>query len=62
MLDYDRRLNGVPTCMGYDDLRHCKLEEPLYPAGGGYGAPVVFLWEGKWYFEDMSSGNRKENI
>ncbi len=33
MLDYISRLNGVPVCTGYDDLRCCKLMEPLYPAG-----------------------------
>lgn len=33
MLDYISRMNGVPVCTGYDDLRCCKLEEPLYPSG-----------------------------
>lgn len=33
MLDYISRLNGVPACTGYDDLRRCRLGEPLYPSG-----------------------------
>lgn len=33
MLDYISRINGVPICTEYDDLRLCKLEEPLYPTG-----------------------------
>ena len=33
MLDYVSRLNGVPLCSEYDDLRICRLEKPLYPAG-----------------------------
>lgn len=33
MLDYISRENQVPLCTDYDDLRTCKLEEPLYPAG-----------------------------
>lgn len=32
MLDYVSRLNGVPLCNEYDDLRRCCLEKPLYPA------------------------------
>lgn len=32
MLDYISRLNGVPLCSEYDDLRRCSLEKPLYPA------------------------------
>ena len=32
MLDYVSRLNGVPLCNEYDDLRRCSLEKPLYPA------------------------------
>ena len=32
MLDYVSRLNGVPLCSEYDDLRRCRLEKPLYPA------------------------------
>ena len=33
MLDYLSRENGVPLCDEYDDLRRCRLEAPLYPAG-----------------------------
>ena len=33
MLDYLSRENDVPLCDDYDDLRRCKLEKPVYPAG-----------------------------
>lgn len=33
MLDYLSRENGVPLDSEYDDLRQCKLEKPIYPAG-----------------------------
>lgn len=33
MLDYISRINSVPVCTGYDDLRRCKLDKPLYPSG-----------------------------
>lgn len=33
MLDYISRENDVPLCDEYDDLRSCKLAEPIYPAG-----------------------------
>lgn len=32
MLDYLSRVNDVPLCEEYDDIRKCKLEKPLYPA------------------------------
>lgn len=32
MLDYISRMNSVPICTGYDDLRCCKSKEPLYPS------------------------------
>ena len=32
MLDYISRVNDVPLCSEYDDLRQCRLEKPLYPA------------------------------
>lgn len=32
MLDYVSRINGVPPCSRYHDLRHSRLSEPLYPA------------------------------
>ena len=32
MLDYISRINGVPLCADYDDLRRCSLQEPVYPA------------------------------
>ncbi len=31
MLDYISRVNRVPLCKDYDDLRSLKLREPLYP-------------------------------
>ena len=33
MLDYISRENNVPLCDDYDDLRQCRLEQPVYPAG-----------------------------
>lgn len=33
MLDYISRLNQVPLCTRYDELRKCRLQETLYPAG-----------------------------
>lgn len=33
MLDYLSRMNSVPFCTRYDDLRCCRLKEPLYPTG-----------------------------
>ena len=32
MLDYISRLNGVPLCKEYDDLRSTKLDHAIYPA------------------------------
>ena len=32
MLDYISRENAIPLCDEYDDLRHCRLEKPIYPA------------------------------
>ena len=32
MLDYISRVNDIPLCEEYDDLRKCKLEKPVYPA------------------------------
>lgn len=31
MLDYLSRVNGIPLCEEYDDLRRCKLRETIYP-------------------------------
>lgn len=31
MLDYISRINGIPLCNRYDNLRRCSLENPLYP-------------------------------
>lgn len=31
MLDYLSRVNDLPLCEEYDDLRRCKLEKPVYP-------------------------------
>lgn len=33
MLDYLSRINDIPLCTGYDDLRKYKLKEMVYPAG-----------------------------
>lgn len=33
MLDYVSRVNSVPLCTRYDDLRRCKLSETVFPAG-----------------------------
>lgn len=33
MLDYISNQNDVPICSDYNDLRRCKLEEIVYPAG-----------------------------
>lgn len=33
MVDYVSRENQIPICTDYDDLRQCKLSEPLYPSG-----------------------------
>lgn len=33
MLDYISRLNSVPLCREYDDLRGARLEQTVYPAG-----------------------------
>lgn len=33
MLDYISRENDIPLCEDFDDLRQCKLEKPIYPAG-----------------------------
>lgn len=33
MLDYISRLNDVPLCLEYDDLRRCRLTETIYPSG-----------------------------
>ena len=32
MLDYLSRVNQIPLCTRYDDIRTQKLKEPLYPA------------------------------
>ena len=32
MLDYLSRLNDVPLCSRYDDLRKYRLQEPIYPS------------------------------
>ena len=33
LLDYLSRKNNIPLCEDYDDLRRCRLEKPVYPAG-----------------------------
>ena len=32
MLDYLSRVNNIPRCTDFNDLRSCKLSEPIYPA------------------------------
>ena len=32
MLDYVSRINSVPLCTKYDDLRRCKMNEMIYPS------------------------------
>ena len=32
MLDYISRVNGIPLCTKYDDLRKCKLTTTIYPS------------------------------
>lgn len=31
MLDYLCRVNGLPVCTDYDNIRNCSLKEPVYP-------------------------------
>ena len=33
MLDYISRINNIPLCDEYDDIRQYKLAKPVYPAG-----------------------------
>lgn len=33
MVDYLSRVNNIPLCTDYNDIRACKLEKPLYPTG-----------------------------
>ena len=33
MLDYVSRINNIPLCDDYDDLRCCRLEKTVYPSG-----------------------------
>ncbi len=33
VVDYISRLNHIPLCEEYDDLRRCRLAETVYPAG-----------------------------
>ena len=33
MLDYISRENDIPLCEEYDDIRQCKLDKPIIPAG-----------------------------
>ncbi len=32
MLDYISRVNDIPICTDYDDLRQCKLQRIIYPS------------------------------
>lgn len=33
MVDYLSRLNDIPICTNYNDLRRARLREPIYPIG-----------------------------
>lgn len=33
MVDYLSRINDIPLCTKYNDLRSAKLERPIYPVG-----------------------------
>lgn len=33
MLDYVSRINDVPLCTSYDDIRKCRLKDTVYPMG-----------------------------
>lgn len=33
MLDYISRVNDIPLCEEYDDLRRCRLQDAIYPFG-----------------------------
>ena len=33
MLDYISNENHIPICSDYNDIRRCRLKEPIYPAG-----------------------------
>ncbi len=33
MVDYLSRINGIPICTNYNDIRSKKLEKPYFPAG-----------------------------
>ena len=33
MVDYVSRINSLPLCTDYNDIRCCKLQETVYPAG-----------------------------
>lgn len=33
MLDYISRVNDIPVCADYNDIRKCKLQEVIYPSG-----------------------------
>lgn len=33
MVDYLSRINGLPACTNYNDIRCHKLDKPIYPAG-----------------------------
>ena len=32
MVDYLSRLNKLPLCEDFEDIRHCRLSKPVYPA------------------------------
>ena len=41
MLDYLSRINDIPICTRYDDIRNTKLTRPIYPIGAVVTAEVM---------------------
>ena len=41
MLDYLSRINDIPICSKYDDIRSMKLSKPIYPIGAGVTDKVM---------------------
>ncbi len=52
MLDYLCRINNVPLCTKYDDIRETKLSDPIYPAGVLITCDVMHSDEAKKKAED----------
>ena len=41
MLDYLSRINDIPLCTRYDDIRNTRLSRPIYPIGAVITAEVM---------------------